>query len=172
MNFLRQRRKALHAYLYDSSINIRDRSFMVFSIAMILALYIAVIGGVIMREPVTATISTLVGAILFTAYVTFAYRTGTIKQARLVISLVVTFVFLPTMFFTNGGVYGGAPVWLVLGGFYLVMILEGKTRIVMSILNVLTLLGCWVIGYVYPEYVTSYSRWGNYFDSFIAVIIV
>ena len=172
MNFLKRGRKALHAYLYDSSINIRDRSFMVFSIAMILALYIAVIGGLIMREPVTATISTLVGAILFTAYVTFAYRTNTIKQASLVISLIVTFVFFPTMFFTNGGVYGGAPVWLVLGGFYLVMILEGKTRIILSILNGLILLGCWFIGYLYPEYVTSYSRWGNYFDSFIAVIIV
>ena len=45
-------------YLYDSSIDIKERTFMLFSVAVLTALILAIPLGLIMQEPLSATIST------------------------------------------------------------------------------------------------------------------
>ncbi|MBO4903333.1 MAG: HD-GYP domain-containing protein [Lachnospiraceae bacterium] len=76
------------------------------------------------------------------------------------------------MFFTNGGPTGGAPVWLLLGTIYIGLILDGKLKVIMLILNAIVLTACWIVGYFYGDLVTEYSRGGNYFDSIAALFIV
>ena len=120
-------------YIYDSSIDLKERTFMVFSGAVLVALFLAVPFGLIMQEPASATISTIVGAVFFTLYVIYAYRQKRIKTAKIIISVILVFIFLPAMFFTNGGVEGGAPIWLLLGTIYIALILEGKFKIAMFI---------------------------------------
>ncbi|MBP5159817.1 MAG: DegV family EDD domain-containing protein [Lachnospiraceae bacterium] len=168
----RKLKEAFNQYLYDSSIDLKDRSFVLFSASVLMALYIAIPCGLIMGEPLYATISTAAGAVVFSIYVFFAYRRRKIKQARIVISVFLVFFFLPAMFFTNGGVFSGAPIWMLLGSFYMILILDGKFRIVMSILNALVLTACWILGYIFPEYVVSYAREGAFFDSLAALFIV
>lgn len=145
---------------------------MLFSIAIIMALYVAIPCGIYMREPIFATISTLIGAVFFSLLVYISYKKNMIRQARIIISVIIVFIFLPAMFFTNGGVNGGAPMWILLGAYYLVMILDGKIRIVMSVLNLLIQLGCFIFAFYNPQYVTEYPRWGNYFDNYSAFVTV
>ena len=76
------------------------------------------------------------------------------------------------MFFTNGGVVSGTPIWLILGFYYMVLILDGKTRRVMCIHCAIILLICWMTLYFHPEYVKEFDRWGYFFDSYVALIIV
>jgi DegV family protein with EDD domain len=172
MKFWERNKNQLFSYLNDSNINIADRSFMVFSISMVVALYMAILCGLIMREPLTATVSTLLGTVFFTFYVIYVYKSKKIKQARLILAVILALIFLPAMFFTNGGVAGGTPIWLVLGGYYMVLILDGTIRRVLCILSAIILLVCWIISYYHPEYVTQFDRWGRYFDSYVALIIV
>ena len=172
MKFLSRFKTQLFAFLNDSTINIADRSFMVFSISMVIALYLAVPCGLIMREPLTATISTMFGALFFTACVVYAYRRKKIKQARIMLAIILSLIFLPAMFFTNGGINGGTPIWLILGGYYMVLILDGNMRRLMCAQGAVILLVCWIISYYHPEYVLQFSRWGSFFDSYVALIIV
>ena len=162
----------LKNYVYDSSVNVKERVFVVFSITVLFALFAAVPCGIIMHEPPVATISTLVGAILFSVYVVYAITDGKIEQARIVLSIILIFVFLPAMFFTNGGVYGGTPIWLLLGTIYITMILDGVFKLVMIICEAITLIACWMISYMNPDLVTEYSRGGNYFDTISGLFIV
>lgn len=164
--------EGLRDFIYDPSIPFRDRSFMVFSTTVLLALFAAVPTGLIMHEPLVATVSTFFGAMFFTLYVWFAYRHGRIRQARVFISIVLIFVFLPVMFFTNGGVYAGTPIWLLLGTIYIAMILEGRMKIIMLFVNAAVMAACWSIGYYYPETISEYSRDGNFYDSIVALFIV
>ncbi len=164
--------KQVKEFIYDPSIDLKDRCFMLFSVAALCALFAAVPCGLIMHEPLTATISTLVGALFFAFYVSIAFKKNKIERARIVISVILIVVFLPIIFFTNGGVYGGAPVWMLLACLYVVMTLDGKMQLYMSMLNVLVLIVCWVVGYYFPSLVTEYSREGNYFDTIVAIIIV
>lgn len=159
-------------YLYDSSINIKERTFIVFSIVVLIALFAAIPCGIVMQEPISATISTLVGAVFFTIYVIISFRRKTIERAKIVLSLILSFVFLPAMFFTNGGVEGGTPIWLLLGTLYIALILEGRLKLVMLICEASVIIACWIAGYTYPELVTGYSRQGNYIDSIAALAIV
>ena len=145
---------------------------MLFSSAVLVALFLAVPFGLIMREPLSATISTLIGAVFFSLYVLYAFKAKRIRIAKIILSIILIFIFLPAMFFTNGGVEGGAPIWLLLGTFYVALILEGKFKIVMFISEAVVMTATWIIGYRYPQYVTTYSKWGNYFDTLAALFIV
>lgn len=162
----------LNRYIYDETVNVKDRAFIVFSVTVLFALFIAVPCGIIMHEPFSATIATFIGAVLFTVYVAIAAKLNRIDRARITISIVLVFVFLPAMFFTNGGVYGGTPVWLLLGTIYIALILEGILKQIMLVLNMISMIIYFTIGYYHPEYVTTYDTWGNYFDTVSALIIV
>ena len=105
----------IRRYVYDSSVDLKERTFMLFSGAVLVALFLAVPFGMIMREPFSATISTFIGAVFFTLYVVYAFKKKHIRTAKIVLSIILVFIFLPAMFFTNGGVEGGAPIWLLLG---------------------------------------------------------
>ncbi len=164
--------RQIREYIYNPSIDLKDRSFILFSATVLCALFAAVPCGLIMQEPLSATLSTLAGALFFAIYVSIAFKKNKIERARTVISIVLVVIFLPVMFFTNGGVSGGAPVWMILACLYVVMTLDGKMQMYMSLLNVVILIICWVVGYFFPSLVTEYSRGGNYFDTLAAIIIV
>ncbi len=159
-------------YVYDSSIDIKERTFIVFSFAVLIALFAAIPCGLIMHEPPSATISTVIGAVFFTAYVIFSIRRKRIQQAKLTLSVILVFFFLPAMFFTNGGAEGGTPIWLLLGTIYITLILEGRRKVVMMLCEVVIMILCWCIGYLFPGLITAYSRGGNYFDTIAALFIV
>ncbi len=159
-------------YVYDSSVDIEERTFMMFSIAVLFALFAAIPCGLIMHEPLSATISTAIGAVSFTIYVLLAFLRSQIKRAKFVLSLILVFLFLPAMFFSNGGVEGGTPIWLLLGTIYIALILEGKLKIIMMICEGIVMIACWMIGYIFPDLIIGYSRGGNYFDSIAALFIV
>ena len=169
---LRRHLKRFEKYIYDSSADIKDRSFVVFSITVLVALFAAIPCGLIMQEPPEATIATGVGTAFFTLYVIHSIKKGRIARARIVISVILVFIFLPAMFFTNGGVYGGTPIWLLLGTIYITMILDGRFKAVMLALNVLITIICWIVGYMYPDIIDEYSRGGNFFDSIAGLFIV
>ena len=99
--------RSITEYIFDSSVDVNDRAFIVFSMTVLVALFAAIPCGLIMHEPLSATLSTLAGAVFFSVYVTWAVKMHRLEQAKVVISMILVFVFLPVMFFTNGGVYGG-----------------------------------------------------------------
>jgi phosphate/sulfate permease len=57
--------KRINAYIFNPSVRLQDRSFVVFSLLVLIALYAAVPFGMVMKEPVSATVSTLIGAVVF-----------------------------------------------------------------------------------------------------------
>ena len=162
----------INNYMSDASVDIKDRTFVLFSGSVLVALFLAIPAGLIMKEPLSATISTAIGAIFFTIYVVFSFKKKRIERAKIAISIILVFIFLPAMFFTNGGVEGGAPIWLLLGTIYIAMTLEGRFKIIMFICEAIVMIVTWLIGYKFPELVTRYSTWGNYFDTLMALFIV
>ncbi|MCR5399654.1 MAG: DegV family EDD domain-containing protein [Lachnospiraceae bacterium] len=170
---LKDRLNQLKEYVYDSSISLKDRSFVVFSFVLIGELIFGAIpSGIIMKEPWTSTLSTMAGVFFFGAYVAYAIKKNKIASAKIIISCILIFLFLPLMFFTNGGVYSGVPVSLLLGGLYINMIMDGKPQVVMNILYSLTMIICWIVGYYNPDLITSYTRKGAFIDSIFGLLIV
>jgi len=71
-----------NGYVYDSSINIEERTFIMLSISVLVALFAAIPCGLIMHEPFSATISTIIGAIFFTIYVIYAFKKIRLKRLK------------------------------------------------------------------------------------------
>jgi hypothetical protein len=165
-------RERIKDFYNNPSVDYRHKAFILFSMTVLIALFVAIPCGIIMHEPLTATLSTLVGALFFLVYVYYSIKKDKIEQAKIVISVILVFIFLPGMFFTNGGAEGGTPVWLLLGAIFISMILEGRFKRIMLLLNACVSIVTWTIGYYYPELIVSYSRGGNYFDSIAALLIV
>lgn len=165
-------RRHFRKYIFNQSIDLKKRSFVLFSFLVLMALFAAVPCGIIMREPLSATISTVVGAVFFTLYVFFSIKYDKIDISRIILSVILVFIFLPVMFFTNGGASGGAPIWLLLGTVYIALILDGRLQIIMLVLNGIVLTICWIIGFFFPDTVVEYSRAGNYIDTLAGLIIV
>ncbi len=159
-------------YFYDRSINIKNRAFLLFAVASLFSLLLAIPCGFIMGEPLVSTFASIAGFLFFTGYILITYKTNTLEQAKKIIALIMVFIYLPVMFFTNGGIYGGTPVWLILGTIYICMILEGTLKRVLLVLNPIVILSCCVIGYLKPELIIEFDTFENYVNTIAAFLIV
>ena len=142
MNFIKDAWGRLRDYVYNPAVPLKDRSFVLFSVTVLFALFAAIPSGLIMREPPMSTLATFVGAVFFAGYVLFSIKKKRIGRARVAISVILVFLFLPAMFFTNGGIYGGTPIWLLLGTIYIAMILEGKLKYIMLVTHTIVMILC------------------------------
>lgn len=74
-----------------------------------------------------------------------------VKIAAIMITSVANMVVFPWMYFCSGGMYGGMPLWFVLGLIFTWLILKGKVCYIMYILNLVAMIGCIILGIYYPE---------------------
>ena len=70
----------------------------------------------------------------------------------MIVFIVINIILFPLLFYTNGGVYSGMPIWLAFGLIYPWMVSEGAMCIVMFILNALVTVGCFATQYFFPEW--------------------
>lgn len=170
MKHFRRIKERFYGYIYDSSINVKDRTFVLFSTLYFAVLLIYMLIGIILHEPFHSTLATAViigGNIGFLVYIV---KRSMFKSAKVIVAFFMVFVFEPYCFFAKGGLHCGNTFTLLLGTYYLVLILEGRFRIIMCILDGFVLAGCWVAAYVKPELVTEYPLESDFIYSFVKLI--
>ena len=171
MKYLKKLKDWVLGYLYDSSVPMNDRMFVVFSLSYFAALLGAGAVGVFLHEPVSSIIATVGIVVFIVVLLACIVKFNKIKQAKVGVAFLMVFLFQPLMFFTKGGIYCGAPFSLFLGTLCLVLILEGRFRIVMCIIDLFVLAGCWLAAYYRPELVSNYSKEADLIYSFAKYII-
>ncbi len=171
MKFLKRLTKRFSDYLFDSSIYVKDRTFVLYSACLTVALIVTMIIGIVLREPLSSIIVSIVVILICIALLTYAVKRNRIKTAKILVAYFVVFGFLPFMFFTKGGVLCGAPMTLLIGSYYLVLVLDGKFRVVMCLINLGIISACWIASYIRPDIVTGYSRESDYIYSFSKFLI-
>ena len=172
MKFLKRIKERFYGYIYDSSIDVKDRTFVLFSAMYFSAIVVALIAGLFLHEPLVSTLSSL-GIVVFSiGYLVFIVKKNKFKSAKIIVAFIMVFFFQPVMFFTKGGLHAGALFTLLLGTYYLVLVLEGRFRVIICIVDVIVLTLCWIISYNMPELVTGYSREADHIYSFVKYIIV
>ena len=162
MKFLRGLKNRFYGYIYDSSINVKDRTFVLFSIMYFAAVIIALLIGLFLKEPVISTLVSIGVISVSVILLLLIVKYNKFKVAKIVVAFVMVFAFQPAMFFTKGGLTAGAPFSLLLGTYYLVLILEGRFRVIMCIVDAFVLTGCWLAAYYNPALVSGYSVKADY----------
>ena len=172
MKFLERLKERFYGYIYDPSINVKDRTFVLFSAMYFGAVIIALIVGLFLKEPLSSSLVSL-GVVVFSiCYLVYIVKKNKFKTAKIIVAFIMIGVFQPVMFFTKGGLHAGALFTLLLGTYYLVLVLEGRFRVIMCIVDLVILSVCWIISYNMPELVTEYSREADHIYSFAKYLIV
>ncbi|MCR4850034.1 MAG: DegV family EDD domain-containing protein [Lachnospiraceae bacterium] len=171
MKLLDRIKKRIDTFLFNSAVDSRDRAFVVFSVSEIGALIASLIVGIFLHEPASSTIAQLVIIVICISLLIMTLKTGRLKGARIVVAFILICFLQPLLFFTKGGIHGGATLSILLGSFYLVMVLEGRFRIIMCLADLCILVACWITAYLRPELVTEYNRESDYIFSFSKYII-
>jgi len=95
------------------------------------------------------------------------------QLAALILTLVANTVIFPVMYFANGGMYSGMPIWMVLGMIFSWLILKGSLCFIVYSLNVIAIMACILAEMLHPEWVIPIE--GNaaaYVDLIQSMIIV
>jgi DegV family protein with EDD domain len=171
MNILRRIQKSFTNYVYDSSRDVKDRTFVLFSAYFIMAIVTAMIVGILLKEPASSTLFSFIMAVICILLMLYVVKNHREKGAKIVVAVLLVVVFQPLQFLTKGGVSAGDPFTLLLGTYYIVLILEGGLRVVMCIIDLIVLMSCWILAYVKPELITQYSRESDLIYSFCKYII-
>ena len=171
MRILRRLNERFNSYLFDSSIYIKDRTFVLFTSLELMALLLNAVAAVILGDPLTSALASLMGVAVGAVILIILVRMDKIKVAKIVIALVLVLILRPAAFFTKGGVDNGTMVMMLLGSYYLIMVLDGVFRIVICLIDTSLLVTCGVIAYHHPEYLTAYYRKSNYTNSFVQYIL-
>lgn len=102
-------------------------------------------------------------------FITFKYQKYDL--AATVLGILIMALIMPAMFFSGGGIEGGAPVWLVVIFIYVFIMFRGKKMMVFLSLSLIMSVALYVISYRYPHTVTPLiSREATYTDSFFSVL--
>ena len=98
--------------------------------------------------------------------------TNHIRAGAMVNAVLVVFVFVPGIFFFNGGVNGCAPIWFLYNFMFISMILSGKPRVFFMLCNTVVVASCYTISMLHPEYVRQSSPFDAHLDSIIALVLI
>ena len=141
--------KKIRDYLANASYDIQDRLFILLSLIAMISMICAIVGGMAIGENWQGLVFTFVGLLTFALIVYLACRFDRLRLAEVIIAMLTTFVVMPMVFFTSGGIYGGTPIWFMLSILYIGMILRGRARVILLVCQILVISACYYCEYLH-----------------------
>ena len=156
----------------DSSRPLQERLFRLITTIGIVGMMFGCITGCINGESLTNQLAILGAVLVFGIIAVITLRTHRVQLGAVIISSAVLFVVLPLNFLTAGGIYGGGPIWFVLGYVLVALTVEGKRKYFLLAGGYVIFLGCYFVAYFYPERVVQHNLKMAYVDSLMTMTIV
>jgi DNA-binding winged helix-turn-helix (wHTH) protein len=146
--------KILKTY-FDPGLDLRKQSFNLLACAGIAAgLIAALVSALAGTGVVQVTIN--LGAAAFAFFlIQFAHRTGRYNFCFVLTVVVVFLIAFPALFYTGGGYQSGMPGFFIFAIVFTARMLEGKTRTVFIIVEMVLYIGSCIIAYLFPDTVTQ-----------------
>ncbi len=129
---------------------IKQQLFNVIVLGGILAGTVSTLLGIILQFSILSVIET---AAVFLILLYLFYRANKNKKfdtAALMICVGVNLILFPMIYFANGGMHSGMPLWFVLGVVFDFMLLEGKQFYVALVAGFVAVVACTVVSYYNP----------------------
>ncbi|MCR4655449.1 MAG: DegV family EDD domain-containing protein [Lachnospiraceae bacterium] len=166
------RLKDLLGVVNDKNKDIQERLLMLVTLIAIVALIAVFIGGLFVGETVGGEIVIGLAIVVFGLIIYFSARHNKLRTGANISSLMIVFLVIPFTFFTSGGIYGGAPLWIILCAVFITMTTKGRVRFFLWISETIVTAACYFIGYHHPEYISAHSAKTAYMDSLMSVVVV
>ncbi|MCR5402298.1 MAG: DegV family EDD domain-containing protein [Butyrivibrio sp.] len=164
--------KSVAKGLTDPGRSQRERTFFLLTMVTEFMAVIALIGDLIFGEN-RIEIITLIGTMIIVPVITvLCVRKNRVNLAVRLIVLGFVFVTLPTVFFTSGGIRGGAVMWIIFAYLYSGLVLTGKWRPIMLMILTAESVILYSIDYYHPELITDHNNELFHIDSLLSMVQV
>ncbi|MCR4695171.1 MAG: response regulator [Pseudobutyrivibrio sp.] len=108
----------------------------------------------LLNHVTTALTATVIAAIAVDCVCIYmANYKNHVRNSAIAVVFMVAVVLLPVMFFNTGGVNSGIVCWFSMGLVFIFLLLDGMDFLFMLLTDIAVIVGCYVIGYVHPEYI-------------------
>ncbi len=158
--------------IWDEKRPVRERSFILLTGVALIALFLSFVGGFVIGESPADILVLGVGFIVFASLTYGALKFKMLESASVFASFLIIFGLLPLTFITGGGTGGGAPLWFIFCTLFISLLVEGKIRYILIILNCLMACACYALAYFHPEMITEHEGAIAYTDSLISLLFV
>ena len=172
-NRIKSRMCAYREKYFSEEMPIEQRLFNVITIGGIFAGTVSTLIGIILQFSILSVIETTTVFLILLYLLYRANKNNKFDKAALMVCVGVNLILFPMIYFANGGMHSGMPLWFVLGVVYDFMLLEGKRFYIALFGGFLAVVLCALGSYFHPEYVlTIETELGVYLDIIQSIIIV
>ncbi|WMJ78685.1 MULTISPECIES: sensor histidine kinase [unclassified Sedimentibacter] len=163
--------KFLHTY-FDHTLDLRVRIFNV--MVLISACFCLVIAFVNTFAGIgmVGVLVDVAAAIFCIMLLLQAKKPRRAAVCRLIFILISFFALFPYLFFNMGGYHGGIPTFLIFAPVFTVFLLEGKTAVIVTTLELALYAGLYLFAYVNPQSVTMFAEESGFLVSNLMDLLV
>lgn len=154
------------------NLDLQERVFRLLVQIGLIGLAVGIIVSVAAGESIRNVIPLMIAFAVFLCITCFAIHYHRIQLGAVLIAAIIIYFVLPYDFLTSGGIYGGAPIWLLFGVIYVCFAVEGKLKYLLLASSFLIAAACYCVAYFYPDLIVGHTLKMAYIDSFAALVIV
>ncbi len=156
----------------DHNKTLQERVFDVIPIVGLVALFLLIFIGLFVGDDIISIVLIAVCFVLFWIIVKVARKKRKIKEGATLIAAILVLVLLPVTFVFGGSIYGGSPLWFILGYAYIGLTLDGKRKYILLFFGGVMAGIAYYIAYRFPYLVPEHTSNAAYLDSFVSVLLV
>ena len=156
----------------DRKLDLQERLFRLLVTIGLVGLAAAITNGIVIGEDKTNIIPLGISFFVFFAIAGFSIYFHKIQLGAIIIGAIIIYLVLPFNFLTTGGIFGGAPFYLIFGMVYVSLVVEGKIKYLFLISSFIVNAACYYIAYRYPSLVSQHTLDMAYDDSVTSLMIV
>ena len=156
----------------DRNLELQERLLRLLILIGLCGLVAAIINGIVIGEIWGNIIPLVIALFVLIGITFFSLHFHKIQIGAVVIGALIIYVVLPFNFLTTGGIYGGAPIYLLFGMVYVCLVVEGKIKYVFLASSLIINAICYFIAYINPSLVAQHTLDMAYTDSIMSLLIV
>ncbi|MBQ8094540.1 MAG: GGDEF domain-containing protein [Clostridia bacterium] len=126
---------------------------------------ITCIAGVIQRLPFSVQAITFFILVFTLILLFFSMKHPEYRQGqRIVLVIVINFIFFPLTFFAAGGIHSGMSLFFLVGLFLVAIMLRGNLGGIVFVLSLLLMELTVTMSNLFPQFVSEVTKWQHYQD--------
>ncbi len=165
-------KKILRGILGDYSDSLQERLFRLITTIGMIGLTLGILVGIFSGESLMNLAAMAAAFVLLGVLVVVTIRKHRIQTGAVIVSAIALYVVLPFNFLTAGGIYGGGPIWFILGFVLATIVVEGKSKYFLMAGGYIVFLVCYYVAYFYPGLIVQHTPEMAYIDSLATLTIV
>ena len=156
----------------DRNMELQERLFRLLVMIGLCGLAACIINGIAIGESKENLIPLIIVFFVLAVITFISLHFHKIQMGAVMIGIIIIYLMLPLNFMTTGGIYGGAPIYLLFGLVYVCLVVEGKVKYFFLVSSLLVNIVCYYIAYKNPLLVIQHTLDMAYVDSIISLLIV